>query len=97
MKYTRTLKAIAASALFSLLAACGKGDDAAQQTNAAASAQTTAKTYIVATDPTYAPFEYRDENSQPIGFDIDLIKAIAKTQGFEVTFQSSLWEGCWKK
>lgn len=48
-----------------------------------------AKKVVVATDATWAPFEFVDEKSKDlIGFDIDLMKAIAKEGGFEVTFQN---------
>lgn len=42
-----------------------------------------AKTYIIATDTTYAPFEFVDENGEYVGIDIDLLAAIAEDQGFE--------------
>ena len=45
-----------------------------------------AKAYIVGTSADFPPFEYV-EKGQIVGFDIDLIKAIAKSQGFEVNFQ----------
>ena len=41
----------------------------------------------VATDATWPPFEMVDESSKEIvGFDIDLMKAIAEKQGLEVEF-----------
>lgn len=46
------------------------------------------KTYVIGTDTTFAPFEFQDENSDFVGIDIDLIKAIAKDQGFEVNIKS---------
>ncbi len=45
-------------------------------------------TYVVATNPDFAPFEFIDEETQqPTGFDMDLIKAIAEDQGFTVEIQ----------
>ncbi|MGO2696226.1 amino acid ABC transporter substrate-binding protein/permease [Bavariicoccus seileri] len=41
------------------------------------------KKYIIATDTTYAPFEYED-NGEYVGIDMDLIRAIAEDQGFEI-------------
>lgn len=41
------------------------------------------KTYQIGTDTTFAPFEFRDENNEYVGIDIDLLKAIAEDQGFE--------------
>ena len=44
--------------------------------------------YKVGTEPTFAPFEYKDiETDEITGFDIDLIKAIAEEGGFEVAIQ----------
>ena len=45
-----------------------------------------AKTYIVGTSADFPPFEYI-EKGQIVGFDIDLIKAIAESQGIKVEFQ----------
>lgn len=41
------------------------------------------KTYTIATDTTWAPFEF-EKDGQLRGIDIDLIKAVAKDQGFNV-------------
>ncbi len=43
---------------------------------------------IVGTEPTFPPFEITDEAGNIIGFDIDLITAIAEDQGFTVKIQS---------
>ncbi len=42
-----------------------------------------AETYVVGTSAGFPPFEYV-ENGQIVGFDVDLIKAIGETQGFDV-------------
>lgn len=39
--------------------------------------------YIIATDVTFAPFEYQNEDGEYIGIDIELLAAIAEDQGFE--------------
>ncbi len=44
-------------------------------------------TYIIATDATWAPFEYRDDNNNIVGFDIDLMNAIADKAGIKIEFQ----------
>jgi polar amino acid transport system substrate-binding protein len=41
-----------------------------------------AKTYVIATDTTFAPFEFQDSASNYVGVDIDLLAAIAADQGF---------------
>jgi polar amino acid transport system substrate-binding protein len=54
-----------------ILASCGGGSNS----------------YKVATDATWAPFEYVDEQSKDIvGFDIDLLNAIAKNQNIKIEY-----------
>ncbi|MBQ9275219.1 MAG: amino acid ABC transporter substrate-binding protein [Succinivibrio sp.] len=43
-------------------------------------------TLLVGTDPTYPPYEFKDENDHLVGFDIDLINAMAEAGGFSVEF-----------
>ncbi len=44
--------------------------------------------YVVGTDTTYAPFEYRGADGALIGIDMDLLQAIAEDQGFTVEVRS---------
>ncbi|WP_370586100.1 amino acid ABC transporter substrate-binding protein/permease [Tessaracoccus sp. MC1679] len=46
------------------------------------------KTYAIATDTTFAPFEFRDASGELTGIDIDLLYAIAERKGFEVDVKS---------
>lgn len=48
-------------------------------------------TYTVGTGATYRPFEFQAPNRELVGFDIDLVKAIAKEQGFKVEFINTLF------
>ena len=57
------------------------------------SAQATSKTYVVGAGGTYRPFEYENSNKQLEGFDIDLIKAIAKVKNFDIQLINTPWEG----
>lgn len=50
-------------------------------------------TYVVATDPSNAPFEGRDNKGLVEGFDVDLINAIAKAEKFNVTIIPQPWSG----
>lgn len=43
----------------------------------------TDKTYVFATDTTFAPFEFQDAEGNFVGIDMDLLDAIAKDQGFD--------------
>ena len=40
------------------------------------------KVFIIATDTTFAPFEFQNAQSQHVGVDIELLAAIAQDQGF---------------
>lgn len=82
--------ALACSAI--TLTACG-GQDA--QPPASALKQGTAaegKTYRVALNATFAPFESMDGNGKIEGFDIDLVNAMAKAGNFKVEFKHQAWE-----
>lgn len=50
----------------------------------AASAADAPDTYVIGTDTTFAPFEFTDKDGELVGIDMDLLRAIAKDQGFEV-------------
>ncbi|MFA5536240.1 MAG: basic amino acid ABC transporter substrate-binding protein [Bacillota bacterium] len=82
------------------LAGCGGGTQAPAPGNQgevpepAPPAPSVGKTYIVGTEPTFAPFEYIDENTgEIVGFDIDLIKAIAEEAGIKVEIESLGFDG----
>lgn len=42
------------------------------------------KTYVIDTDVTFPPFVYANEENKYVGIDMDLIRAIAKEEGFKV-------------
>jgi len=46
------------------------------------------KTFVIGTDTTFAPFEFRDSSGELTGIDIDILKAIAEDQGFNVQIRS---------
>ena len=48
---------------------------------------------VIATDATFPPMEFVDENKQIVGFDIDLMNAIAKEMDLEVEFKNTAWDG----
>lgn len=52
-----------------------------------------APTYLVATEASYAPFEFRNESGAIIGYDIDILTAIGEDQGFKVQFINQKWDG----
>src|SRR5699024_8896058 len=55
---------------------------------------TDGEVYTVATDNGYVPFEYIDEETGDlIGFDIDLITALAEEAGIEIEFETLEFDG----
>ena len=64
------------------LAGCGTGE------------KTVSNVWRVGTDASYAPFGFQDEKSHEyVGFDIDIIRAIAQAQGHEVTIKNLNFDG----
>jgi signal transduction histidine kinase len=47
--------------------------------------------YVYAGHFDFPPFEYLDEDGQPAGFNIDLVRAIAREAGVDVEFRLSPW------
>lgn len=56
--------------------------------NAASLAQPIKSHYTIVADSSFAPFEYQDEKGNYVGIDMELIKAIAKQQGFSISIQN---------
>jgi polar amino acid transport system substrate-binding protein len=96
--------ALIAFASAALLAGCGKAPEPAKPAATPAPAPTAAapapapaaKTYVVGTDAAYAPFESQAPGGEIVGFDVDVVKAIAAKAGFEVKFVNTPWEGIFK-
>ncbi len=59
------------------LAGCGQGKNTGE-----------GKVYTIATDTTFAPFEFEDTSGKFVGVDIELLEAIAKDQGFKYELQA---------
>lgn len=92
-KWTTVLIALLVAVGLTLgLAACGDDDDADSGDTAAATGAAAdlglleAGRLQVASDIPYAPFEFTEPGStEPVGFDVDLVKAIAATPGIGIT------------
>lgn len=67
------------------LAGCSSGSSSSSDTGSSGSSASTASgtTYKIATDTTFAPFEYANADGEYEGIDIDLLAAIAEDQGFD--------------
>lgn len=90
----RFLQVTALLAAGLLMAACGKQEEAPTPAAAPATPPPPAvKSYTVGTDAAYAPFESQNEKGEIVGFDIDIVRAVAAKAGFEVRFVNTPWEG----
>ena len=49
--------------------------------------------YVFASDATWPPMEYVDDSGDIVGFDMDLLEAIAKAADFKYEVQNTGWEG----
>ena len=50
------------------------------------------KTWVIATDTVFKPFEYTDESGNFVGIDVDIVAAIAENQGFKYELKSLGWD-----
>ena len=81
---------LALLASLALMTGCGNND--AQDGDADADGQDTAKeTLVVGLDDAFAPMGFRDEQGNLVGFDIDLATAVADELGMQVEFKPIDW------
>lgn len=77
-----TLAGSAASVLGLGLVGCNSAS------NGGSGSSSSDKTYIVATDTTFAPFEFTNDSNEFVGIDVDILAAIAADQGFSYELNS---------
>ena len=87
------------------LTACGNSESQSATTeveDTAAPASGEATTYdqikensyiTFATEGTYAPYSYHDDNDELVGFDVEVAKAVAEKLGVEARFTETQWDG----
>ena len=51
------------------------------------------KVYVFATDATWPPMEFVNDEGEIVGFDIDLMAAVAEASGFEYEVRNTAWDG----
>jgi polar amino acid transport system substrate-binding protein len=76
-----------------MLAASGLAFGGGNQESSSGSAMTAKPKIVFATDATWPPMEFVNENKQIVGFDIDMINAAAKAAGFDAVFKNTAWDG----
>lgn len=75
---------LSVSAMLCLFAGCGtKGntDD-----------KNSGKTWMIATDTVFKPFEYKDAEGNLVGIDVEILAAVAEDQGFKYELNSIGWD-----
>ena len=88
--------------MLGMLAGCGSAaaeataaPETAETGSAADAAEATTsgdKTWVIATDTVFKPFEYTDESGNFVGIDVDIVAAIAEDQGFQYELKSLGWD-----
>lgn len=58
-----------------------------------ASAQAQNKELVVASSATYRPFAYENPNKEIVGYDVDIIKAVAQKAGLQIKVVNTPWSG----
>lgn len=94
-----SIKKICLLSTLTILAACGKEETATPSpvsepapVVATAASEPIAAEFLVGVDAAYPPYDFRDENGQATGFDVDILKAIGKKQNLTFTFIPEKWE-----
>lgn len=67
-------------------------DETASAAEAAETTTSGNKTWVIATDTVFKPFEYTDESGNFVGIDVDIVAAIAEDQGFQYELKSLGWD-----
>lgn len=66
--------------------------ESASATESAADSTAADKTWVIATDTVFKPFEYTDASGNFVGIDVDIVAAIAEDQGFKYEMKSLGWD-----
>ena len=65
---------------------------ASSETGSAPKEDASGKVWKIATDTAFKPFEYKDDNGDFVGIDMDILAAIAEDQGFKYEMQVLGWD-----
>lgn len=82
----------AASTASSSAAESAAPAESASATESAADSTASDKTWVIATDTVFKPFEYTDASGSFVGIDVDIVAAIAEDQGFKYELKSLGWD-----
>ena len=82
----------AASTASSSAAESAAPAESASTAESAAESTAADKTWVIATDTVFKPFEYTDASGNFVGIDVDIVAAIAEDQGFKYEMKSLGWD-----
>ena len=82
----------AASTASSSAAKSAAPAESASASESAADSTAADKTWVIATDTVFKPFEYTDASGNFVGIDVDIVAAIAEDQGFKYELKSLGWD-----
>lgn len=100
----KKLFALGMAAMMALsMAACGSSSTGSSEAASSAAEGATSegataenagsdKTWVIATDTVFKPFEYTDASGNFVGIDVDIVAAIAEDQGFQYEMKSLGWD-----
>lgn len=88
MKIWKNLGAACCAAVLLIsLVACG--NHSSQQSGISSDSTSSGnKTYIIAMDTTFSPFEFEDASGKRVGIDVELLEAVAEDQGITIEMQA---------
>lgn len=95
-----SIKKIALLSTIALLAACSKNQatpstpvpEKPKNESVVNTSEPVTAQILVGIDSAYPPYDFRDENGQATGFDVDILKAIGAKQNLQFNFIPERWE-----
>lgn len=87
------IAAVAAAVLLVSLAACGSGGNAGTGDAAGDGGAEQATVIRVGTEGTYSPYSFHDEQDKLVGYDVEVMEAVADRLGAKVEWVEGKWDG----
>lgn len=84
---------VLALCIFIIIAGCGNKTKTEENGGTEGASAPSTKEYIVATDANYAPFESMTTSNEFVGFDIEIMKAVADKAGIKIKLINTPWDG----
>ncbi|SOB97170.1 transporter substrate-binding domain-containing protein [Pseudobutyrivibrio ruminis] len=88
----KSLALLMAFATMFAMVGCGNASGQGATEQGADAATSSDKKWVIATDTSFKPFEYTDDNGDFVGIDVDILAAIAEDQGFDYELKSLGWD-----